>query len=275
MSAEAHNVSRVAHLCDTVLATAAAETRRNLAYAIEIIRAPLFPVAYFGASYFAYDVAGKRSVDGVNAAGFLLIGMVGLLTWSASVWSSGYAIERERYEGTIGALFLTPASRGAVIAGYGLGGFVFLIPSLLVVVVLGFAFGAQLRVVDPLAVAAAGGALLVASLGAGFALAGLFVLSRRANLFANVVQHPIYLLGGFIVPRAQLPSWLRPVSDIVPFSHATDALRAAALSGAALGDVAGDVAVTLGLAALFAVAGMLLIGRVEHAAKRSGQLELF
>jgi ABC-2 type transport system permease protein len=90
-----------------------------------------------------------------------------------------------------------------------------------------------------------------------------------------VIQHPVYLLGGFVVPRDALPGWLRPFSDALPFGHVVDALRAATLSGAALGDIAGELGWSLGISALCALAGALLMRRVEHAAKRSGQLELF
>lgn len=264
-----------AHARDTLLATTVASARRSAAYLIEIIRAPLFPLVYFATTYFAYAIAGRTTVDGTDLSGFLLVGLFGLEAWSASVWTSGYAIEAEREEGTIGALFMTPASRLLVIAGYGLGGFVFKLPSLAVIALIGVLVGANLSIADPLAVAAAGGALAVASLAVGVALAGFFVLTRRANLLANVIQHPIYLLGGFVVAPNALPSWLRPLSDAVPFSHATEALRAAMLRGASLADIARQLVWTLGLSALCALFGAALIRRVEHAAKRTGQLELF
>lgn len=178
-------------------------------------------------------------VGGANAAGFLLVGMVGLLAWSSSIWSSGYAIEHERHEGTVGALFLSPASRAAIVVGYGLGSFVWELPSLLVVGLIALLSGARFDVSDPFAALAALGSVYVASLCVGFAFAGLFVLSRRGNLLANFLQMPIYLLAGFVVPRDRLPGWLEQLSDAVPASHATDALRASTLAGASFGQIAG------------------------------------
>jgi ABC transporter DrrB family efflux protein len=275
MSADVQFVGGLGRARGALLATIVAYLRRSAAYMIEIIRAPLFPLVYFGSMYMVYSISGQHTVDGSNLAGFLLVGLFGLEAWSASVWTSGYAIEAERYEGTIGALFLTPANRLLVIAGYGLGGFIFMLPSLLVIVLLGVVTGARLQVADPLAVLAAGATMIAASLAVGFTLAGAFVLTRRANLLANVIQHPVYLLGGFIVPRDALPGWLRPFADALPFGHATDALRSATLRGASLGDIAGELAWALGISALFALLGALLIRRVEYAAKCSGQLELF
>ena len=266
---------RLGQILGVLMATIVAYLRRSAAYTIEIIRAPLFPLVYFGSMYMVYSISGQHSVDGANLAGFLLVGLFGLEAWRASVWTSGYAIEAERHEGTIGALFLTPANRLLVIAGYGLGGLIFMVPSLFVIVALGVVTGARLHIAHPLAVLAAGATMVVASLAVGFTLAGAFVLTRRANLLANVIQHPVYLLGGFIVPRDALPGWLRPFADALPFSHATEALRAATLRAASLATIAGELAWALGISALCALLGALLIRRVEYAAKRSGQLELF
>jgi ABC-type multidrug transport system permease subunit len=125
------------------------------------------------------------------------------------------------------------------------------------------------------AIAAASAALLAASVGTGLLLAAFFVLSRRANLMANVVQHPISLLAGFIVDRSELPGWLHVVSDCLPVAHALDAFRASTLTGASFSNVAESVALAFGLAVVYALIGAYGTRRVEHAAKRGGQLDLF
>jgi hypothetical protein len=61
----------------------------------------------------------------------------------------------------------------------------------------------------------------------------------------------------------------------VPAGHAVDALRASALSAATLGDIVRPLAWALGLAVLYALLGFAGLRRIEHAAKRSGQLELY
>ncbi len=258
-----------------VRATVRAYLKRSHAYLIDILRVPLYPLFTFATWRITYAVSGRGHVDGAAVSGFLLVGMLGMITWTSTIWSSGYAIEYERAEGTIGALFLSPASRVAVIAGYGLGSFLWLAPSFAMVVALALATGARLQVADPLAAAAAVVALLLASLATGFACAGLFVLSRRGNLLANFLQLPIYLLAGFLVPRGRLPGWLRPVSDAIPAGHAVDALRASLLNGAPLHGILGDLTATLGLAALYGCVGLISLRRVEYAARRAGTLDLY
>jgi ABC-2 type transport system permease protein len=222
-----------------------------------------------------YGVAGRGHVDGAAVSGFLLVGMFGLITFSSSVWVSGYAIEWERDEGTSGALFLSPASRVAVILGYGLGSFIWFLPSFAAILLLGIVTGARLHVSDPLALVCAALALILASLTTGFALAGLFILSRRGNLWANVCQQPINLLGGFLIPRSLLPAPLYALSQGVPAAHAVDALRAAALQAASIADIAASLALTLVTSASFFVIGLLALRRVEYVAKHYGQLDLY
>jgi ABC-2 type transport system permease protein len=263
------------HLWAVVTTTARGFVRRSNAYWIDVIRWPLFPLVYFATMYLAYTAAGRETVAGVDVAAFLLVGMFGFITWSGTIWSSGYAVEYERSEGTIAALFLSPASRVAVIAGYGLGGFVWMLPAFVSMVLLGLATGARFNVADPLAVIGAVAALLIGSLATGFALAGLFILSRRANLLANFLQRPGELLAGALFPRDLLPGPLYALSNCLPISHALDALRASMLGAATLRETLPAIGLTFAVAAAYTIVGMLSLRKVEHAAKRTGDLDLY
>lgn len=257
-----------------MLATMRVEIARKCAYTIEVVRWPLFPVLYFSVLLLAYQAAGRETVDGVPAAGFLLVGTFAMTLWSASVWTSGYAVELERSEGTILSLFLTPASRTAVVFGYGLGALViFVLPTLAVLLLLTLVSGSTFNVSDPAAALLAGLALIGASQAVGYLLAGLFVLTRRANMFANFVQSPIYLLSGMVVPLDQLPDWLRWFAYGFPISYGIEALRAALLSGASLTDIGPELLLCALVSGLMIVIGALLLQRVEEVAKRGGQLD--
>ncbi len=259
----------------TLVATVRMHLEVDTLYPTNVLQQALFPVLSYVTWRVTYTVSGRSTVGGVGPSAFLLVGMVGLLTWRLTVLGSGYSIEDERSEGTIGALFLTPVSRAVIILGHGLASFAGMLPTYAVIVIVGFLIGARLDVTDPLAVALALLSIVVASLSIGFALAGLFILSRRGNLVANSLQSPIYFLAGFIVPRTELPEWLRPLSNILPAGPAVDALRASTLSGATLGGISHTLGLAFGTSALWALIGYLSLRRVEYAAKRSGQLELY
>jgi ABC-2 type transport system permease protein len=274
-------VSTVAYRTEPVnlLASILATARRYLqdvsAYLIQLVRWPLGPLFMFATWRITYSASGRTSADGATLSGFLLVGIFGTILWSSSIWGSGYAIQNERDDGTSGSLFLTPVNRAAVVGGYGLGSFVWFLPSFVAVGVLGWVTGARFDVHAPWAVVLAVVALCIASLAAGFTFSGLFILTRRGNLVANVIQSPIFLLGGLMVPLSALPDWLRPLSDAIPVTHAVVALRESTLLGAGMGATLHDVLLSLIASAAWFVIGLIGLWRVEDVAKRLGQLDLY
>ena len=258
-----------------VRATAEAEARRRVAYTIHIIRGPVFPALYYLTVLLAYRAAGRSVVARVDVEGYLLVGTIGILLWSSNLWASGYAIEHERQEGTLLALLLTLASRSAVVLGYGLGDWaVWVLPSALVTGLLAWAFGVDLVVRDPLAVLLATIGLLGSTLALGYALAGLFVLSRRANLLANFLQSPVYLLSGMVVPVSALPAPLDRFAAVFPISAGMDALRLTLLTGAGLDAIAPLLLELAALSIVLLVVGLAGLRLVERAAKRGDELGL-
>lgn len=259
---------------DTCWSTARMEIRRTLAYSIEVVRWPVWPVMYFITLLITYNVADRGSVNGISPEAFLLVGTWGMTLWSSAIWNSGYAIERERREGTILSLFLTPANRGAVIFGYAAGSLlVFVIPTMLLVAGVALIAGAEFNIVDPLAVVVSAVALIASAAMLGYMLAGAFVLSRRANMIANFVQSPIFLLSGMVVPIDDLPGPLQLFAEIFPISAGMQALRGSLLRGASFADITPDLVRVAILAVVLAVAGFWMIRRVEHVAKRGDQLD--
>lgn len=258
-----------------LLATAGSYFRRAMSYTINVIRIPLWPLSMFAVAWLAWEASGREAVAGTDVAGFLLAGMVGQIAWISSVWGGGASIDEERFEGTIAALFLSPASRVAMILGCGLGNLLFLLPSLAVVVVFGLLIGARTNIADPLAAGLGLLAIIVASVAMGLLLAALFVLTRRANLAANVIQHPVNLLAGFIIPRDELPGVLRALSDALPVAHAVDAFRAATVAGASRGEVSGALVLSFALSGGCLLLGAVGLRKVERLARRNGQLDLF
>lgn len=265
----------LAHLWATIRATAWRYVKTRYAYPIELLPWALTAFVSFAIWRITYAASGRDAVEGTPASAYLMIGLIGLGTWTSTIWSSGYTLEYERSEGTIGALFLAPASRAAVIAGYGLGSILWLAPSFIGILLLGLLTGARFAIHDPLAPLLALATTVLVSLATGFAFAGIFILSRRANALANFLQPPIYLLAGFLVPRDELPDPLYAISNAIPAGHAVEALRASALRGASLPEIAPALLAALGVAMVYALIGFLTLRKVEYAAKRTGDLDLY
>jgi hypothetical protein len=76
-------------------------------YAIQRIRNPITLTINFATWRIAYGLTGHHQIAGASVSGFLLIGSFGNIIWFSTLWSSGFAIERARHEGTSAALFLS------------------------------------------------------------------------------------------------------------------------------------------------------------------------
>jgi ABC-2 type transport system permease protein len=76
-------------------------------------------------------------------------------------------------------------------------------------------------------------ALLVSivSLGClGMLLGTSFVLYRHANALSNLLEYPIWIVTGLVVPLALLPSWLGPISWVLAPTWAMEAIRGSAMA---------------------------------------------
>ncbi len=125
----------VGHAWSTFTGTASSYLKRAYASWIDVLTWSLWPLTMYVVWRITHVGSGQTQVAGMDVIGFLLIGMIGLITWTATIWAGGYAIEHERAGGTLAAVLLTPASRVAVLAGYGIGGIVWLLPACAVVLI--------------------------------------------------------------------------------------------------------------------------------------------
>ncbi len=258
-----------------VLATVRTYNLRFASNTIQLLRGPTGAVLQFLAIMLVYRISGQTAVAEQDVLGFLIAGQLAVYAWDATVWGCGFGLSMEAHGGTLGPIFASPANRLAVVTGYGVGSFVWSLPSILSLLLVGAGFGAEFQIGSVGLAIVTLGMVYLSALAIGIACGGLFILSRHANSLSNFFQTPIYLLAGFYFPRSVLPDWIEPLGAMLPIAHAVDGLRAAVLDGAGWGEVTPDLAVTLGGCAVFAAIGVLSMQRVEHAVRRSGDLNLF
>lgn len=257
-----------------VVATARAFLLRYASNPIMVIRGPLGPFLLLLTFHLVYSVSGQTEVDGVSAMGFLVVGMLGTLAWSSTVWGAGNALQAEAYQGTISAVVVAPQSLSSVILGYGVGSMLFNLPALVVCVATGYAFGAETMITHPVAAVVTLLSLYASCLCIGVGFGGVFILSRQSNALSNFLQGPIYLLAGFYVPRSALPEWLQKVSDLLPIAHALEAVRITVLAGGSWADIAPALAATAVTSAGFLVVGLIGMRRLDDVVRRRGTLDL-
>jgi ABC-2 type transport system permease protein len=197
-------------------------------------------------------------------------GLMGI--WSSTLFGSGGAIQWQRWQGTLELLIAAPAPfvfclLPLTVATSSIG-----LYSIVATLIWGrLFFGMPLDFADPLQLAVAL-PVTVLSLGMlGLALASTFVLARNANAFSNLLEYPVWLATGLLVPLSLLPAWVGPISWVLAPTWGIKAIRDAAIGGASAWPPIAACAV-LGIAYL--ALGTLLLHNFERLARQRATLAL-
>jgi ABC-2 type transport system permease protein len=183
--------------------------------------------------------------------------LLGVFPFVVMFLLTSVATLRERQSGTLERLLTLPLSKGDLLGGYALAfGSLAVLQALLAA---GFSILVlRLDVAGPswlLVVVAVVVALLGTTLGL---FASAFARTEfQAVQFMPAFVLPQFLLCGLLVPRDDLPTALRVLSDVLPLSYAVDAMRTITTSAEPGADVARDVLIVLGFvvaAIIFAAA---------------------
>lgn len=185
---------------------------------------------------------------------FMLPGILATLLMNVTAFITAMGLARERETGTLEQLLVTPIRPATLLAGKCLPYILFGLVDVLAVLILGsLLFHVPLR--GPLAVVALGSFLYVFStLGIGIFIATMSSTQQQAMLGAFAVILPAMLLSGFFTPISSMPSWLRPVTLLLPMRHFIQLMRDCLLKGSGFSDLAGPLVwmAALGIAILLA-----------------------
>lgn len=205
--------------------------RAFLASEFFILTAVLQPVIFATIAFFLFQDGGDRAGSQTLLFAALGTGMMGV--WSTTLFGCGGAIQWQRWEGTLELLVSAPRRYDMVLLGQTLGASTFGFYSIIATILWGvLLFGMPLNATYPWLLPIA---LLVAivSLGAmGMLLATSFVLYRHANALSNLLEYPIWIVTGMVVPLALLPGWLGPISWFLAPTWAMEAIRDSAIGSA-------------------------------------------
>ena len=187
--------------------------------------------------------------------------LLGLFPFVSMFVVTSVTMLRERTSGTLERLMTMPLAKLDVLAGYA-GAFA-LLAVVQAAVVSALAFG-------PLGLEVAGPqwavvVLAVSNATLGMAL-GLFVSAFATTEFQAVqfmpaIVLPQFLLCGLFVARADMATWLRVASAVLPLTYAYDALAKVAAGGPYNARFALDVGVILGSIALALALGSATLRR--------------
>ncbi|MCJ7697149.1 MAG: ABC transporter permease [Thermoplasmata archaeon] len=167
----------------------------------------------------------------------------------------------ERRNGTLQRLLVSPASESEIVAGYALAFAVIGVFQSIVVLVAAILFF-NITIIGNIFLA------LVVILLLAFGHQGLGILlsaaaknEMQAVQFIPLILFPSILLAGLFWPIESIPSYLQPLSYIIPLRYGIDAERSIMLRGWGIGEIWVDILVLILFALLTLSASVLLLKR--------------
>jgi ABC-2 type transport system permease protein len=204
--------------------------------------------------------------------------LVGSLLWgylSMVFIEIAYAIDMERWEGTIEYTFMAPMRRVthlfgvcifSIMYGFARSGLVLVIAALL--------FRLDLSRADFAAAAAVLAASIVPLVGMGIVASVLPLLSpEKGEQVTMVLEGVILLVSGVYYPISVLPLPLQVLGRITPLTYTLDGIRQSVVAGHGLGSVWPDLVALVAMGALLVPLGLAIFSWAEHRAKRLGLLK--
>ena len=104
----------------------------------------------------------------------------------------------------------------------------------------------------------------------GLVLASTFVLYRHANAFSNLLEYPVWLVTGLLVPVSLLPGFVEPLSWVLAPTWGVRAVRESALGG----DPLGAIGMCALLSVTYLVLGAATMANFERLARQRATLSL-
>ncbi|HSK94463.1 MAG TPA: ABC transporter permease [Candidatus Angelobacter sp.] len=235
----------------------------------------LLPFLAVSAFVFVYRALGAPE----EFVGFVVLGGAVTAFWLNVVWMMAAQFYWEKDQGNLELYFTAPMHLMSILAGMAIGGLVMTSSRALAVIVIGsLVYGVSYQVEQPLLLAAVFALTMIPLYGLGMLFASLFLLwGREAFHLAQLLQEPIYFLGGVNFPIRHLGALSGLVVAMLPLAVGLDAMRQLVFPGPSSEGVlpVGTEMVILGvMGVIFLVGARLALGYLETLARREGRLTL-
>jgi len=211
--------------------------------------------------------------------GFVVLGGAMTAFWLNVVWMMAAQFYWEKDQGNLELYFTAPMHLMSILAGMAIGGLVMTSSRALAVIGIGsLLYGVTYDIQQPLALAGIFGLTMIPLYGMGMLFASLFLLwGREAYHLAELLQEPIYFLGGVNFPLRAIGPIAGVVMATLPLGVGLDAMRQLAFASDEAGGVlpVGTEALILAaMGVIFLIAARLALGYLEILGRREGRLTL-
>ncbi|MFI5135374.1 MAG: ABC transporter permease [Chitinophagales bacterium] len=177
---------------------------------------------------------------------FILPGMLGFSLLSTGVFGTAFVFYNLRSTLVLKRFFATPIRRPFIVMGEAISRVTFATATSSFIIILGhYAFGftlihGLLTFFLMLLLAFLG---LFVFMGFGFIVSGVAPNESVIPVLANIITLPQFLMAGTFFPTDVFPSWLQPITKILPLTYLNDAMRKIAFEGVSFFEIWKDLLV--------------------------------
>jgi ABC-2 type transport system permease protein len=203
---------------------------------------------------------------------FILLGTV-LTNFILTVfWGMGYALKNDMDAGVLESNWLTPVPRLLILVGRTLSSLlVTMITSLIMLVIASALFGFK-PTGNTWAAFLTAIPMLIGLYGFGFAFAAVVLLIREANTLVDVSSFLVQGFSGTNFPVKSLPTWLIPISLLLPLTYGLDAVRGLILRTKTLLPINVEIVILIVFMFVMLWFGAWVFDRVERRVRTLGTL---
>jgi len=231
-----------------------------------ILVSVLQPLIFATIAFYMYEAGARQGTLLYVALGAGLMGM-----WSSTLFGSGGAIQFQRWQGTLEIVVAAPPPFVLTMLPLTLAtasiGLYSVVGTLFWGVVL---FDVPLGLEHPLLFALALPATTIALGLLGLVMASTFILYRQATAFSNLLEYPVWLVSGLLIPVSLLPGWAEPISWVLAPTWGVKAVRESALGG----DPLAAIGMCVVLSAAYLAIGWFSMANFERLARQRATLSL-
>ena len=176
---------------------------------------------------------------------FVAPGIMAQIVMTAVLTGLAASVSREKEQGTLDGILISPISRLAIILGKALSQSIRgLVQGIIVMLLVVFIFNVTIH----------GNILLVILLlllgifsfvGLGILVSAFTSEQETATQLLFMFQFPMLFLSGVFFPIQQMPEFMQKISHLIPLTYAVEALRKVMVLGAGIADVKSELIILL------------------------------
>jgi ABC-2 type transport system permease protein len=213
---------------------------------------------------------------GINLDLAVIYFFAGAVYWNyvEGVWGLSIGLRANMRTGTLEGLWATPASRFAFIVSWSIGRLfavtVHSILSFILLIALTLVNLNQIRLENAIFAVVVLMFSILAAYGFAFVLVGITLIFKDAESIISILGNAAPLLGGVIFPVALLPTPLRALSYLFPFTYGVDAFRGVLFGSKTILPLEYQLPLIVLMGLLFIALGWIAFMRLENKSRVYG-----